>query len=364
MSRLFAALEAALRSATEPVEVATAKTKRAIYLARHGHVDKAKAEIDQLRSASSGAYGFGVAAANLVEGVVANYNCDLGLALDKLRRAEVLSQGPGFGWLKRITLAWQVHTRIRLLRPEGVADVIAAVLKDAEPSEHDVVSRICSIVAVALHWADRFEDAKGWYEAARLHAVAEGDELTIDANLHNVATSRIHNIRVKQIEGQSPAPEEVQRASWELDSSINFDVLQRGTTLLWSLPLLQARLKHVQGDFATASDLYRVWLSSDDETIPATQRVATQADLSLCLARTGFIEEALSLMAESLASLPPDADDDELAIVYFRDSEVKEIAGLSEAAIVQLERSRDRLARLRYLQRIFVKSIAGLSPPK
>lgn len=363
MSRLLASIEGELSAPADAGSLAKALIRKAIYCARDGSFDHARAAIASLRTLQSSAqFGTCIAGANLAEGVVATYSGNFSTAIDKLRRASAIANSGEPSWLGRLVWAWQAHAYQLLLRPEGIAGLAASILKSADPGEHDVLSRLFSVVAVGLHISDSYDRARPWYDAAHHQALAEGDELTIDANLYNVAAYRIHNSRLRQIIGDADA-NEIARASWEIQSSENFDRIKQGTTFLWTLPLYVARAAMLNGDFATALQLLDSWATKYEEDVPPEHRAAAIADRAMCNAVTGDLSSALRMIAELLHSLPVEISDDELALVYFRASQVARLDGDLERAEAELGRARHRLSRFQQLQRIWINALSSLELP-
>ena len=363
MSRLLASLEGELAAPTDAGAHAKALIRKAIYCARDGSSEQARAVVALLRGLQSSAqFGTSVAGANLAEGVVATYSGNFSTAIDKLRRASVIANSGEPSWLGRLIWAWQAHAYQILLRPEGIAGLAASILRSVQPEEHDVLSRLFSVVAVGLHFSDSYGRARPWYDAAHQQALAEGDDLTIDANLYNVAAYRIHNSRLNQISTVADASE-VARARWEIQSSENFDRIKQGTTFLWTLPLHIARAVMLDGDFRTARQLLDNWVSKYELIVPAEHLAAAIADRALCFAVTGDVSKGVQLIAELLHSLPIEITDDELAIIYYRASQVAALEGDMERASLELGRARDRLALFRQLQRMWLSAMAAIELP-
>jgi hypothetical protein len=363
MSRLLASIERELAAPADAGSHARALIRKAIYCARDGAFDQAVAAIASLRALQSGPhFGTCIAGANLAEGVVATYSGNFNAAIDKLRRASAIANSGEPNWLGRLVWAWQAHAYQLLLRPEGIAGLAASILKTAQPEEHDVLSRLFSVFAVGLHISDSYERARPWYDAAHQQALAEGDELTIDANLYNVAAYRIHNTRLRQIIADADA-NEIERANWEIQSSENFDRIKQGTTFLWSLPLYAARAAMLKRDFKAALLLLDEWTLQHGEGVPPDHMAAAVADRAMCLAVTGELRKGVQLIAEVLHTLPVDISDDELAIVYFRASQIAALGGDVEQAALDLGRARDRLARFQQLQRIWLNALSAIDLP-
>lgn len=360
MSRLLSSLDRTISTAIDAEQLAQARTRRAIYLARLGEFDQARTEISSLRDlATRAAYASCVVGANIAEGVVADYSGNGAAALDKLRRAEALAGARGGNWHSRLALAWQVHALQHLWRSESVPGVVHAIRSSADPREHDVACRVASVVAVGLHAANRFDLARPWYECARQHAIEEGDELTIDANLHNVAAIRVHNICLSGIDGDLNAAE-LTRARWELESSQNFDRLRHSSAFEWSLPLIAAKIEMLEQKTEAAVRSFDNWIAKYSAVGPAHLVATAVSDHAACIAALGRSSESLAAVESILTTLPADIGDDDLALVYFRCSQVLAMCKGTDTARPLLAQARDRLARFVQVQAICLKALSAL----
>jgi hypothetical protein len=363
LSRLLDSVDRAIASTQDASVLLGEKTRRFIYLARRGDSSEAQSGANELRALSQrGDFASGTASANLVEGVCAFYAGDSALGFDKLRRASALSAADPQGRVRRLVHAWLAHANDNVGRPESVATHALAVLDFSPTGEHDVRSRLFSVVAAGLHFGNRADLARPWYELARRHAVSEGDDLTIDANLCNVAANRIHNLRLDQITGQADRSE-IQRARLEHDSSVNYDRLNLATTFRWLLPLNEARQKMLEGDFSGALQDLDGWFSGVGAESPAAHLAVARTDKALCLGCTGETAAAQLLCAEVLDELPVQIDDGELAIIYFRNSQVAALFGARDLMESHRAKALDRLAVHAQLQQLYVNALSPIPIP-
>lgn len=345
-----------LTRATSDRERVTALTRIAVYQARRGEVDLAERTIASMRSQpTSGPYTLAIAGANLAEGVLAFCDVNFVEAADKIKRAIAMAKAARDDRLKRWCEAWSAHLSFHFGRIEDLCIAAQEILGSADADEHSAISRIASTLATACHDANRFDIARQWYGIARRHAVAEGDDLTIDATLHNLAANHIVNLRLASLETKIDATELAQ-ASLELQSSINYDKAKDPQSFRWMLPLLQIHLSILREDWGIAENLTLAWLEGFEDVAPSRVVSVAYADLGLCLASFGRIEAAMDNVSKAASSLPGQAALDDLAIAYSQCAKTaractqpvkaEEFEAMASHALAQLREAQARNERL------------------
>lgn len=326
MSRLLKFLADELARGGNDRDMLHANTRLAIHLARRGEIEAASRKIVEIRALGrSGLNAESIARANLAEGVALFCGGSTEVAIDKLRRSRALGDAAQLPLVSRWARGWLAHMELNLGRASEVHPYATQLIAETPDDEHWTLSRVGSTIAVGLHFANRFDLARPWYEFARRHAVAEGDDLTIDANLHNVAAFRIHNIRLAEISGEVDLAE-LHRAEQEFKSSLNYDAMKASQLFRWSIPLIEAQLDLLACRFGIAGERFARWLEGYGAGAPKRLFALSVGDYALCLARQGELEKADSKLSEVIGNLPKDMAVDEMALLRFRQSQIAALA--------------------------------------
>jgi tetratricopeptide (TPR) repeat protein len=362
-SRLLLSLELSSANGSDLRSMAALRTKRAIYFARRGDFTEAQLEIDHLRSLKGrDAFGDSIAGANLAEAVISAFSGPLSRSLDKLRRATIIIGDPSKCWVGRLCLAWQIHVLQNLWRSESIPSIANLLIESVDSTEHDVISRFASVVAVGLHLSGEYPLARPWYECARLHALAEGDDLTIDANLYNVAATRLNNLSLSNLFGEIDESE-LERAAWEVASSVNYDGLGGVAVFPWSVDMMKGRLALLQGNFELAIVELDRALSLNESDLPAHYRAMALAERAYCASKIDDLPSATRCIESAISTIPGEMSDDDLALIYGYSGRVYGYCENSDLSSNFGQASAGRLARFRCTQEISARALTRLSLP-
>jgi len=222
LSRLLKHLAERIAAARDPIEAASLRAQYAIALARQGQGDRAALLVKAIRQDFGAAPNAAVTAwVSLAEALIDFYGHPGPQALDRLKRAHVLSRAIQHPVLVSLCAAWLAHMEFNDNRWEPMLVHAVEALQLAQPEHHAALARVSLVIADAFHFAGRYDLAKDWYTAVHRHAVAEGDDAMISAMLHNVATLRANHVRLADAFGQA-VPLEARRASMEAQSTENY----------------------------------------------------------------------------------------------------------------------------------------------
>ncbi len=360
-SRLLRRLNAAVASAKDQYSADCAHAERACYLARQGDFAHASRTIATLRKRYASQPDAAMSVwLNLAEGLVSYYS-ELGpLAHDKVMRAHALSAASGLVHLNALTAAWLAQMSFSRHDVAHVALYASESLKLSEPNHHAARARASLVIAQALHGAGRTDLASPWYTRSRVHATADGDDLSISALMHNMVGMRLDNYRQAVLTGRGDS-REAQSGLIGLESSENFDLLFGTSTLEPLRPMLRARFLSLQQRTAEALQVY-------DEHFPVSvaseiSRMASDilSDIAWCRLKQGDAVRARSdaLAAEQGLTLGTQVDEraathTRLASVYRElgePSQANRHAQLADAAWREFEA----------LQRQFVALLADMT---
>ncbi len=375
-SRLLATLEAAIKSAANPIEAQCLRAERAALLARQGQLERAQSVISELTSQLAWQPHN-----NLVRGWVAlaeglhGYYSVIGIGgHEQLELAYKLARdsGPTGTRLRATTAAWLANLAFGDEDAARMATLIRESLDSAAPEHRGARARATLVAGYAYHFGGQSVRAQPWYDASRRHAIADGDEAHLSALMHNQAWMRGAQVRMAMLfgggeghdkEGDSKA---VMQALIGAESIGHYDA-GIGTASLGSLvPTLRAQVLTAQGRWAEALDLFEA--NFDSALDEGLKRIVAclLADRALCEWHQGHADKARALAgaAEQALSEPIDTDDRTLALA--RLAQVREALGESGLAARYREESQRLHAQHRdYQQRIVAlldEALAGLDP--
>jgi hypothetical protein len=367
-SRLLARLDAAIARTRDPVELACLRAERAGFLGRHGQVELARGQIQDLQRQFARQPHAAVSAwLALAEGQTEQY-IDLGstLAHDRLKRAYALSAAAALQPLRALSAAWLAHAHYLRDEYERMAALCAEALRLAAPDQHSARWRAGLTAAVAFHYAGRFDLAQPWYAAARQHALADGDEVALSAVLYNQAGLRADQARQAAAFGGAGGSEAV-HASMGMDSAGNLDAGLGIQSLDWLVPLMRAQLLVVEGRFGEALAL----IDQHGQRIQAGWRdrmhACLLADRAWCLLQLGRGAEARAeaeVAEQQLLESPSEVDD--RALAHARLAQLFQAFGdAARAGEHRALAERDRaayVAQQAAMLRAALPALGGLSP--
>jgi hypothetical protein len=331
-SRLLMRLGAEIAAARDPLQADLLRAERASHLARLGHEDEALADIAALHARHDARPHAEMSAWLAVAEGLASHFKDMGAqASDKLKRAHALSAATGIKRLQALSAAWLAHLHYLQLDVPALARHVHEALALAEPDHHAAQSRASLVVAQGLHFAGRIDLALPWYHRAREHANAEGDEATLSALMHNMAWLRAANIRKSSLTGENKH-DEGEHALLAADSTWNFDLLVGATSLNSLVPLLRAQILTVEGDYATALELFEGNIDRGVEQGMRRLLGSLMADQAWCRARLGQLDAAGVDAIKADAATDSTHHIDDRASSHSRLCQVHRLLGNVEAA--------------------------------
>lgn len=337
-SRVLARLDAAIAAAANPVEARCLRAERAGLLARQGQIESARAAIDELNAQlawqpSPALRGW----LALAEGLLSHYSALDGRAQAGFELAYQLSQGAAaLARLHALAAAWLAHMAYAGGDMPRLAALLREALDAAVPEHHAARARAALVAACAIHYASDAARAQPWYEAARRHALAEGDETYLSALMHNQAGLRADQARMALLfdAGRSDAAlgDGVTHALMGAESIGHYDA-GIGTASLGALvPTLRAQVLTAQGRWRDALALFDSHF--DGALAQGLQRLAPclLADRAWCEWHNGQPSKAAALAAAAEQALSQDCDTDDRAMARARLAQVHAALGHADAA--------------------------------
>ena len=360
MSRLLESIQHDIRAARDSGSLGIARTREAIYLSRKGDSEGARRSIREIRALAVDRLQMEcIARANLAEGVLFFHVGSIDDARDKLLRAMALARAGQLSAVVSWCAAWLGQIEMNLGRPDGLRAYALQVRDFVDPADHASLSRIGIAIADGLHFAGRYDMARPWYEFARNHAVEEGDDAAIDAIMHNVAALRINNLRLAEIDG-SVESHELDRARMDLRSCRGYNMGISSKTFRWMLPMLQAQIDMLDGNYLSAASSFDGLEKSDFEGVPGRIKSVVLADFAYCLLMVGRSNDAeLREQAAQQSSLDELALDEQ-ALVYCRCAAIAALKKDKRRASAMSASARNALRSHQEVQAHYVRELSPL----
>lgn len=337
-SRLLTRLDTAIAQAPSLFDQACLQAERAAYRARQGQIEEARASVRQLQPALEAAprrrshVPPALAIWLLIaEGLIEHYSALQPTARDKLARAHELATLAQLTPLQALTAAWLAHLDYVRHDMGSMLVHLRRALTLAGPAHHAARARASLVAAQAYHFAGRFDRAQPWYQRARHHAAAEGDETTTSALMHNMAW--LHGSQAREAQLFACGDEaQLRMAAIGADSTGHFDA-GIGTASLASLvPMLQALLMVLRGEHASALALYEAHFDAARRDGLTRLEPCFLADMAWCQIKLGLNEAALTSARAALGALAAHCEIDDRAVAFARLAAVFDALGLGPDA--------------------------------
>ncbi|HMM85430.1 MAG: hypothetical protein ACLGIT_07165 [Gammaproteobacteria bacterium] len=350
-SRLLARLDDAIARARDPVDAACLRAERAGLIARLGRLDEARREIDAIKSRFALRPQAAVSAwLALSEGLVEHFGAVAPGARDLVQRAHALSGAAHLAPLRALAAAWLAHMDYGRNELSQMAAHLAESLRLAAADHHAARERACQVAALAYHWAGRLDRAQPWYDRARQHALADGDDAGLSALMYNRATALVANVRLAGVDGaveDADATTAWKEAALCVQSFAAYEAGIGGAAMAYMVPLLHAQVLAAQGQPAQALVLYERW--SGDATRAGARRLRPllAADAAWCRVQVGQLDAARRDLATALPDADAGCDLDDRVLANARLAQVARALGEAALADTLRDRARRDLAVLR-----------------
>lgn len=356
-SRLLTNLNTQASTTRDPVIWAMAVCRAASHFASHGRTAEAIKSIKVVREQFGKDLHFDIASwLMLAEGVLHYFQAQTFEAYDRIRRAYGLAIALQNNSALPSCAAWMAHMEFYDGKYIDMAKHIEEALERALSNDHQAIARSSLVLATAYHVAGEFQLARPWYESARLNAAAEGDDATISATLHNMASFRAANLRLDDAFGEAQ-PGDTRRANLEASSSITYDYAVDHRGLDFLSRMLRGLLFTIDKKFESALEEFgRV----DESAVPLRLMPLIKVDRAWCHANTGNSSTAWQLALEIPGTLSNVSDDDDLAYINCRLSQISAICGQDTLANDFKGRADTSLLRHRKFQSELLETISGI----
>ena len=350
--RALQRLDAEIAAAADPGRAGCLRAERAALLARMGRFDEAQAVLDALRGQQERAPHASLGAwLALLHGLIDHYREFAGSARERILRAHALAAGARDRPLLALAAAWLASMDYIYGDLPAVARHVAEALQEAAADQHAARARAGLVVAQSYHWGGRLDLAQPWYQRAREHALADGDETALSALMVNRAWIGGEQVRLASIFGTGAGDAaDVRQALVGAESTANYDQHVGKVSLRWWLPVLRAQLLLAQGQPADALATFDRHLPAALDAGLAYMSPVLFADLAWCKLQLGRRDEALVDARTADAAFTADCEAEDRAGAHGRLAQVFGALGLAEDAARQAAQAAESLAALRAQQ--------------
>jgi ATP/maltotriose-dependent transcriptional regulator MalT len=340
MSRIEASLLSRIAISASSQERAVLCSRLAIYYFHKGDSDRALRLVDEVRDWARSNEALNVMVyINLAEATDRYQSAQTNAAIEKAKRAYALSSASGRENLIALSAIWLAHLEFNEGHYADAVKLTRLCLKTLDRAEALTRTRCHTLVADLLSFCGKMSDATLWYARARSAAVDEGDEIAIGQIIYNSAAFRFNNVRLSKARGEEIG-EQLRLIEMMIGSSSHYDVGVKSSAFKSFLPMLNAQLMMLRGDYINSSRIFSQWLKSADTNVDERVIKLCQADFALCLASLGDVDQAVQILdeidAQDHAAVPPD----EVAISYHQRSVIHSIIGNSTMSKRCLNRSK------------------------
>lgn len=314
-SRLLNNLNAQAGKARDPVVWAMAVCRAASHFAAHGKTEEAVTAIKVVRGQFGKDLHFDIASwLMLAEGVLHYYKAEIPEAYDRIRRAYGLAIALRNNSAFPSCAAWMAHLEFDMCRYADMATHLQETFATAKYRDHQAIARASLVLAIAYHTAGDFERARPWYERARLNAAAEGDNATVSATLHNMASFRASNVRLVDTFG-GDAQTETKRVTLEASSSHVYDFAIGNKGLDFLARMLNGLIATIDRRFENALEAFE---PIEIGKVPDRLQPLILVDQAWCQLNLDHPVIGLDLAKSAGSKLPSVKDDDDLAYIHSR----------------------------------------------
>ena len=356
-SRLLKSLTAQSEGTKDPIVWAKAVCRAASHFARHGLTQEALDAIVVVRRQFNNELPFEIASwLMLAEGVLHYFKVQTKESYDRIQRAYGLAIALKNDSARPTCAAWMAHLEFNDCAYEKMAKHLEEAFLLSTEADHQARARAALVLASSYHLAGDYKLARPWYEAARLHAAAEGDDATLSAMLFNVATLRASNVRLDDTFGID-SEGEAHRAGMEASSAENYDDAIGSSSLNFLSLMLRGQLLTISKKYLEA---LRYFETIDSSKLQARMIPTVEVDRLWCSANLGRTQSTLSEIRriEELSACITEFDD--IAYIKSRLAQVSGMVGDFEGEIRLRKSAEHALASHRAFQASLLKILENI----
>jgi len=200
MESLLAKLSSEAEQSTHPEGRAIAHASLGIALAQLGRISEARELVGKLRNDLAVPQSPRAAIKIFIlEGLIYYYNDRNRLAIDRIKRAHVLSIAAGLNDLTCEASVWLSHLAFNFNDYDLLRDSLAQALGGLDKIDDSLRARLSLVIADAFQYLGEWERSRDWYYVARLFARHCHDHAVMVAIEYNRLVMGQSRIRVERI---------------------------------------------------------------------------------------------------------------------------------------------------------------------
>ena len=309
-------LEAELLTTIDPIHRALLSVQIACYQARIGEFENAESRRVELRKE----FGAGQSARVSIlimclEGMLLYFKDLNPAARDRLLRANLLSVACNERALAALTFAWLSHIDFNQGRYDSMARAIAKCFETIDADDGSAACRVSLVLGDAFTFTNKVDQARIWYEHARVTANRIGDQAAVGAITYNRAALHVASARVRRLTARLDSSE-INFVNAEVRSAINYQHVARLISLGHLLRSASIGVLMLEEQFEKACFAIKDVVASSEVPKDSAELALLYADQAHCLARLGRVPEA-AVAAKAATAIAADRfDADDRAIIF------------------------------------------------
>jgi tetratricopeptide (TPR) repeat protein len=314
---------------------------QAAYLARVGDFAAARERIATVRATFfDGRSGRVTALVMIAEALLAHFESLSPGARDRAMRAQLLGDVMRDPQIIALSSAWRAHIEFEFSSFDVAALALKKALAVINDRDHSAWSRCCIVLFNALSFVGDRERAQAWFLRGHQHAVADGDQASIDALLQSKASYNVAQAWVGRCLSKD-SEKLLQVARAEVASARNLQLLVRVQAHEDYIELAECNLCLLEGRYSDALE----WLTKLEGSGPFPAGHFTdsvgQVMSAYCQLKLGRLDSAVATFDNVRDASWGDIDVDDRLIVCWMMRELARASprflslALAEAAFQQ-----------------------------
>lgn len=322
VSPLLKRLQTQLVEEMDPFRRAEIRATCAAYHARVGDFHVARQEIAETRqSFGDGRSGRVTILLMLAEALVFHFGELSPSAADRVARALLLSKAMRDRELIALTSAWMGYFQFEKSNFELSLRSIAEALENASGTDHAAMSRCAVVLLNSFAMCGDWVSSQHWFLKGREHALAEGDQASVDALLHSKAVFGVAWLRVKRCSGEVDEAA-LARSRLEIASARNLQRLTQIGAHEDYIELADAMLSSIEERHEVALAKMRSLEEKGPFPVRHFNHSVQAIERAFCCAGLGHIDDALEALQEIDRAEIANLDVDDLLVAEWLMNEI------------------------------------------
>lgn len=256
----------------------------------------------------------------LLEGVLHYYEGRYTQALDRVKRACVLSEGFSLVRTRAEAEVWYGHLLYNLGDFRIFAKSLLTAFDLASHLSDSSLARLCLTAADLVEYSREGKQSNEWYTLARLFSRRAGSRAVMVAIEYNRLASGLSRVRRLSMLDEAESVESRKEWAIELSSVLNMHVGLGADAFPELLRIARARVLQMQGDFLEAASLLQGLQRDQVESKCGLTAWALKIESMWCMTRAGQASSDASMGCQLDAMLAElDADDRVACLRMMRD---------------------------------------------